>query len=35
MLSHCGHALRSDDPSALKEIVLLVQKKALEGQQKW
>lgn len=33
ILSHCGHALRSDDPSALKEIVLLVQKKALEEQQ--
>lgn len=32
ILSHCGHALRADDPSALKEIVLLVQKKALEGQ---
>jgi nucleolar MIF4G domain-containing protein 1 len=29
-LSHCGHALRADDPSALKEIVLLVQEKALE-----
>ena len=34
VLSHCGHALRADDPSALKEIVLLVQKKALEGQKK-
>jgi nucleolar MIF4G domain-containing protein 1 len=31
-LSHCGHALRADDPSALKEIVLLVQKKALATQ---
>jgi nucleolar MIF4G domain-containing protein 1 len=30
-LSHCGHALRADDPRALKEIVLLVQEKALES----
>jgi nucleolar MIF4G domain-containing protein 1 len=29
VLSHCGRALRSDDPSALKDIILLVQKKAL------
>jgi nucleolar MIF4G domain-containing protein 1 len=28
VLGHCGRALRSDDPSALKEIILLVQKKA-------
>ncbi|KAL3911225.1 MAG: hypothetical protein SGARI_001745 [Bacillariaceae sp.] len=27
LLSHCGRSLRSDDPLALKEIVLLVQKK--------
>jgi len=27
LLNHCGRALRSDDPTALKEIVLLVQKK--------
>ena len=32
MLSHCGRALRSDDPLALKEIVMLVQKRALEVQ---
>ena len=30
LLSHCGRSLRSDDPLALKEIVLLVQKKNLE-----
>ena len=30
ILSHCGRTLRSDDPSALKEIVLLVQKTHLE-----
>ena len=30
ILSHCGRTLRSDDPSALKDIVLLVQKRALE-----
>jgi nucleolar MIF4G domain-containing protein 1 len=30
ILSHCGRALRSDDPSALKEIVLLVQQTAME-----
>jgi nucleolar MIF4G domain-containing protein 1 len=30
ILNHCGRALRSDDPLALKEIVLLVQKRALE-----
>jgi nucleolar MIF4G domain-containing protein 1 len=30
LLSHCGRSLRSDDPLALKEIVLLVQKKKAE-----
>lgn len=30
ILSHCGRTLRSDDPSALKEIVMLVQKTHLE-----
>ena len=30
ILSHSGRALRSDDPSALKEIVLLVQKRATQ-----
>lgn len=30
LLSHCGRSLRSDDPSALKEIVLLIQKKKVE-----
>ena len=30
LLSHCGRSLRSDDPTALKEIVLLVQKKNAE-----
>jgi nucleolar MIF4G domain-containing protein 1 len=30
LLSHCGRSLRSDDPSALKEITLLVQKKKSE-----
>lgn len=30
ILRHCGRALRTDDPSALKEIVLLVQKRTLE-----
>ena len=30
LLSHCGRSLRSDDPLALKEIVLLVQKKQTE-----
>ena len=30
ILNHCGRALRSDDPSALKDIVLLVQKRALD-----
>jgi len=29
-LSHCGHSLRSDDPSSLKEIVLMVQKRTQE-----
>ena len=31
LLSHCGRSLRSDDPTALKEIVLLVQKKKSES----
>lgn len=31
LLSHCGRSLRSDDPLALKEIVLLVQKKKSEN----
>jgi len=31
LLSHCGRPLRSDDPMALKEIVLLVQKKNSEN----
>eukprot|EP00536_Pseudo-nitzschia_multiseries_P016766 jgi/Psemu1/222516/e_gw1.1226.6.1 len=31
LLSHCGRSLRSDDPMALKEIVLLVQKKKGEN----
>jgi nucleolar MIF4G domain-containing protein 1 len=31
LLSHCGRSLRSDDPLALKEIVLLVQKKNAEA----
>lgn len=30
ILSHCGRALRSDDPMALKEIVLMVQKNSLD-----
>lgn len=30
ILSHCGRALRSDDPLALKEIILLVQKNSLD-----
>jgi nucleolar MIF4G domain-containing protein 1 len=30
LLRHCGRSLRSDDPLALKEIVLLVQKKKSE-----
>lgn len=34
LLSHCGRSLRSDDPSALKEIVLLVQKKKIENSTK-
>jgi len=33
ILSHCGRTLRSDDPLALKEIVLLVQKTHLEKAQ--
>jgi nucleolar MIF4G domain-containing protein 1 len=32
LLSHCGRSLRSDDPLALKEIVLMVQKKQSEQQ---
>eukprot|EP00934_Nitzschia_sp_Nitz4_P004934 Nitzschia sp. Nitz4//scaffold254_size28068//15513//18353//NITZ4_008153-RA/size28068-processed-gene-0.3-mRNA-1//1//CDS//3329544337//4924//frame0 len=31
LLSHCGRSLRSDDPLALKEIVLLVQRKNAEA----
>lgn len=31
LLGHCGQSLRSDDPLALKEIVLLVQKKKATG----
>lgn len=31
LLSHCGRSLRSDDPMALKETVLLVQKKKSEN----
>ncbi|KAL7545843.1 hypothetical protein ACHAWF_009192 [Thalassiosira exigua] len=31
VLSHCGRQLRSDDPSALKEIVLLVKERAQEA----
>lgn len=30
ILSHCGSQLRSDDPSALKDIVLLVQERSME-----
>ncbi len=30
ILSHCGQQLRSDDPTALKDIVILVQKRSLE-----
>ena len=30
ILSHCGHQLRSDDPTALKDIVVMVQKRSLE-----
>jgi nucleolar MIF4G domain-containing protein 1 len=30
ILSHSGRSLRTDDPTALKDIVLLVQKRALE-----
>jgi nucleolar MIF4G domain-containing protein 1 len=33
VLGHCGRALRSDDPAALKEIVLAVQAKQREVQQ--
>ena len=31
ILSHCGYQLRSDDPTALKDIVLLVQDRALRA----
>ena len=31
LLSHCGKSLRSDDPMALKEIVLAVQKKRMKN----
>jgi len=31
ILSHCGYQLRSDDPAALKDIVLLVQDRALRA----
>ncbi len=34
LLSHCGRSLRSDDPTALKEIVLLVQKKKAEDSER-
>jgi len=34
LLSHCGRSLRSDDPTALKEIVLLVQKKKSEDSER-
>ena len=34
LLSHCGRSLRSDDPMALKEIVLLVQKKKAESEKR-
>ena len=30
ILSHCGQQLRSDDPTALKDIVILVQKRSLD-----
>lgn len=30
LLSHCGFQLRSDDPSALKDIVILVQERAIQ-----
>ena len=30
ILQHCGSQLRSDDPTALKDIVLLVQEKSME-----
>lgn len=32
ILGHCGYSLRSDDPRALKEIVLVVQKRSSEVQ---
>ena len=31
ILSHCGYQLRSDDPAALKDIVLLVQNRAISA----
>eukprot|EP00978_Attheya_sp_CCMP212_P029354 scaffold104023_cov48-Attheya_sp.AAC.1 len=31
ILTHSGHSLRSDDPAALKDIVLLVQERALKA----
>ena len=31
ILSHCGYQLRSDDPTALKDIVLLVQDRAIRA----
>eukprot|EP00535_Pseudo-nitzschia_heimii_P004376 CAMPEP_0197189660 /NCGR_PEP_ID=MMETSP1423-20130617/20174_1 /TAXON_ID=476441 /ORGANISM="Pseudo-nitzschia heimii, Strain UNC1101" /LENGTH=986 /DNA_ID=CAMNT_0042641837 /DNA_START=10 /DNA_END=2970 /DNA_ORIENTATION=- len=34
LLSHCGRSLRSDDPMALKEIVLLVQKRKAESEKR-
>ncbi|CAJ1966882.1 unnamed protein product [Cylindrotheca closterium] len=34
LLCHCGKSLRSDDPLALKEIVLLVQKKKKSSESK-
>eukprot|EP00551_Chaetoceros_affinis_P005634 CAMPEP_0203676362 /NCGR_PEP_ID=MMETSP0090-20130426/24288_1 /ASSEMBLY_ACC=CAM_ASM_001088 /TAXON_ID=426623 /ORGANISM="Chaetoceros affinis, Strain CCMP159" /LENGTH=839 /DNA_ID=CAMNT_0050542887 /DNA_START=111 /DNA_END=2632 /DNA_ORIENTATION=- len=30
ILSHCGQQLRTDDPSALKDIVIMVQKRSME-----
>ena len=34
ILSHCGQSLRSDDPSSLKEIVLMVQKRTMDNKEK-
>jgi len=31
LLSHCGKSLRSDDPMALRDIVLIVQKKKMQN----